>query len=147
MGGVIAQSFAQHRPEKVTRLVLSDTFGELKTFQEKILGFSQVVGFRIFKILGGKMLAKGMASTYKAPFAHQAQEYFYQTSLNAEFDQLFLAKVTLPSIYALGRLPDERVTILPTPLHRDKRRSARPGPGRSQDLGGSRRESYRYQTR
>jgi len=31
MGGVIAQSYAMNNPEKVSRLVLSDTFGELKT--------------------------------------------------------------------------------------------------------------------
>ncbi len=55
LGGMIAQNFILKYPEKVNKLVLSDTFGELKTFREKVLGFSQVIGFRIYKILGGKI--------------------------------------------------------------------------------------------
>ncbi len=98
MGGVIAQSFAMNNPEKVSSLILSDTFGELKTVQEKLLGFSQVIGFKIYKILGGKMLAKGMASAYKASFAKQAREYFSEVSLNADFDQLVLARKAINQI-------------------------------------------------
>ena len=52
MGGVIAQSYAMNNRDKVSRLILSDTFGELKTLSEKVLGFSQVAGFKIYKLLG-----------------------------------------------------------------------------------------------
>ncbi len=104
MGGVIAQSFAVNNPGKITKLVLSDTFGELKTFQEKMLGFSQLIGFRIYKILGGKMLSKWMASAYKAPFANRAKEYFSQVSLNVDFDQLVLARKAINKIDVIGKL-------------------------------------------
>jgi 3-oxoadipate enol-lactonase len=112
MGGVIAQSFAANNPEKITKLVLSDTFGELKTFQEKMLGFSQVIGFRIYKILGGKMLAKGMASAYKAPFASRAKEYFSQVSLDVDFDQLVLARKAINKIDVIGKLDGARIPTL-----------------------------------
>lgn len=112
MGGVIAQSFAMNNPEKVNKLVLSDTFGELKTFREKVLGFSQVIGFRMYKILGGKMLAKGMASAYKAPFAHRAREYFSQVSLNVDFDQLILARKAINRIDAIGKIDGDRIPTI-----------------------------------
>lgn len=104
MGGVIAQSFAVNKPEAVSRLILSDTFGELKTFQERLLGMSQVVGFRLYKTLGAKMLAKGMATAYKAPFAEQARDYFRGVSLEADFDQLILARKAINRIDVIGRL-------------------------------------------
>lgn len=112
MGGVIAQSFAMNHPKKVARLVLSDTFSELKTTREKLLGFSQVVGFRLYKLLGGKMLAKGMASTYKAPFAYRAKEYFSQVSRDVDFDQLVLARKAINQIDALGRVDGNHIPTL-----------------------------------
>lgn len=112
MGGVIAQSFAMNSPEKVSSLILSDTFGELKTLQEKALGFSQVIGFKIYKILGGKMLAKGMASAYKASFAKQAREYFYEVSLKVDFDQLVLARKAINQIDAIGKINGEKIRTL-----------------------------------
>lgn len=104
MGGVIAQSFAVNNPEAVSRLILSDTFGELKTFQERLLGMSQVVGFRLYKLLGAGMLAKGMAAAYKAPFAERARDYFRGVSLEADFDQLILARKAINRIDLIGRL-------------------------------------------
>ncbi|MGF1520990.1 MAG: alpha/beta fold hydrolase [Leptolyngbyaceae cyanobacterium] len=65
MGGVIAQSFAVNHPDRVSRLIVSDTLAELKTPLERVLGLSQMIGFWFFKYVR----AAGMASTYKAPFA------------------------------------------------------------------------------
>ena len=104
MGGVIAQFFAVNNPEAVSRLILSDTFGELKTFRERLLGISQVVGFRLYKMLGAGMLAKGMSAAYKAPFAGQARDYFRGVSLEADFDQLILARKAINRIDVIGRL-------------------------------------------
>lgn len=112
MGGVIAQSYAMHNEDKISKLVLSDTFGELKTFQEKLLGFSQVLGFRIYKLLGGKMLAKGMASAYKAPFAEKARDYFSQVSLTVDFGQLILARKAINKIDAIGKIDGDRIPTL-----------------------------------
>ncbi|MEM0982301.1 MAG: alpha/beta fold hydrolase, partial [Cyanobacteria bacterium P01_H01_bin.58] len=57
MGGAIALSFAVNHPDKVSRLIVSDTFAELKTPLEKALGLSQIIGFEIFKRLGAAAMA------------------------------------------------------------------------------------------
>ncbi len=112
MGGVIAQSFAMNHPENVSRLVLSDTFGELKTAQEKILGKAQVAGFWVYKILGRKMLAKGMAATYKAPFAATARDYFRKASLEVDLGQLILARKAINKIAAIRKIDGDRIPTL-----------------------------------
>ena len=112
MGGVIAQSYAMHFPEKISRLVLSDTFGELETLQEKMLGYSQVIGFQLYKILGGKLLAKGMASAYKAPYAALAKDYFSKVSLTVDFDQLILARKAINTIDAIGKIDGNSLPTL-----------------------------------
>lgn len=112
MGGVIAQSYAVNNPEKVSQLILSDTFGELKTLSEKALGFSQVVGFRIYKLLGAKLLAKGMASAYKAPFAKEARAYFSRESMHADFDQLILARKAINKIDVIRKIDGNRIPTL-----------------------------------
>ena len=104
MGGVIAQSFAVRHPARVSRLVLTDTFGELKTLSERLLGWSQVLGFRIFKVLGAGLLARGMASTYKASFAVQARDYFAKVSREVDFNQLILARQAINQIDAISKL-------------------------------------------
>jgi pimeloyl-ACP methyl ester carboxylesterase len=112
MGGVIAQYYTVHNPEKVSKLVLSDTFGELNTLQEKVLAISQVLGFRIYKLLGREMLSKGMAATYKAPFAHLAQEYMQKAMLNIDFDQLILTRKAINQIDVIGMIDGEQVPTL-----------------------------------
>ena len=104
MGGVIAQSLAVRHPGMVSRLVLADTFGELRTPAERLLGWSQVLGFQLFKLLGAGMLAKGMASTYKAPFARLARDYFVEVSREVDFDQLILARRAINKIDVLQDL-------------------------------------------
>lgn len=112
MGGVIAQSFSAKHPEMVQKLILVDTFGELKSIQEKFLGASQVLGFKIYSILGAKILAKGMASAYKAPHASLAREYFSQASLNADFQQLILARKAINQADLIGKVDGRKAPTL-----------------------------------
>ncbi len=112
LGGVIAQSFAVHHPSMVSQLVLSDTFAELKSPIEKVLGCSQVIGFWIFKLLGAAAMAKGMASTYKAPFAKQAKDYFVNVSLEADFDQLILSRRAINRIDVIEELRELNIPTL-----------------------------------
>jgi pimeloyl-ACP methyl ester carboxylesterase len=104
MGGVIAQSYAMNNPDKVSRLILSDTFGELKTLPEKVLGFSQVAGFKIYKLLGRERYARAVASAYKPAFAKQARDYLSTKALEANFEQLTLARKAINKIDAIGKI-------------------------------------------
>ncbi|MBE9103294.1 alpha/beta fold hydrolase [Vacuolonema iberomarrocanum] len=112
MGGVIAQSFVAHDFSRVERVVITDSFGELKTLQEKLLGFSAVLGFSLFKILGTGMLAKGMHSTYKAAYAQQAQDYFMQVSSTIDLDQMILARKAINQVNVLDRLQTVSIPAL-----------------------------------
>ncbi len=112
MGGVIAQYFLIKHSSKVIKLIISDSFGELKTLREKILGASQVFGFGIFKLFGVKTFAKAMRSTYNAAFAASAGEEIYNRSLEADFKQLILARKAINKIDALKDLSNINVPSL-----------------------------------
>lgn len=112
MGGVIAQFFAVTSPDRLERLVVSDSFGELKTLVEKFLGFSQVLGFRIFKLLGNQILSKGMASSYKADYAIFAKDYFQKVSLTVDLNQMVLARKAINKINVLEKLKSIKVPAL-----------------------------------
>ncbi len=112
MGGVIAQSFTMRYPEKVSRLIVSDTFGKLKTFREKIFGLSQMIGFRVCKILSSRILTKGVVLAYNAPFAYKAREYFLQVSLQVDIDQLILARKAINKIDAIGKIDGDQIPVL-----------------------------------
>lgn len=104
MGGVIAQHFAVTCSDRVKSLIITDSFAELKTFKEKMLGKSQVIGFRMFKLLGNKMLAKGMSSTYKDEFAKNAKVYFEEVSLKVDLDQMIIARKAINEVDLLSQL-------------------------------------------
>jgi pimeloyl-ACP methyl ester carboxylesterase len=112
MGGVIAQSYVMNNPDKVSCLILSDTFGELKTLSEKGLGFSQVAGFKLYKLLGRERYAKGVAAAYKPPFAKQARDYLSAMSLDADFEQLTLARKAINKIDAIQRIEGDGMPTL-----------------------------------
>ena len=112
MGGVIAQSFVVANPHMVEKIIIADSFGELRTFKEKILGFSAVVGFNLFKVLGKKILSQGMRSTYKAEYAVLAQDYFERVSLNIDLNQMVLARKAINRIDILEKLKSITVPAL-----------------------------------
>jgi pimeloyl-ACP methyl ester carboxylesterase len=104
MGGVIAQSYVVNHPDKAYALVLSDTFAEVNSFKEKLPAFFHLAGLYLYKLLGHKVLAKSMKSTYKATFAKDARDYFIQVSNRANFDQLILARKAINKIDILDQL-------------------------------------------
>ena len=112
MGGVIAQSYVMNNPDRVSCLILSDTFGELKTLSEKGLGFSQVAGFKLYKLLGHERYAKGVAAAYKPPFAKQAREHLSAMSLDADFEQLTLARKAINKIDAIQKIEGDGMPTL-----------------------------------
>lgn len=98
MGGVIAQSFGVSHPDRLLSLILSDTFCELATAGEKMLGSAAVLGLRIFSILGKNVFAKAMGSTYAGKFGNQAKKYFTDMGMDADFEQLILARKAINAI-------------------------------------------------
>jgi pimeloyl-ACP methyl ester carboxylesterase len=104
MGGVIAQSFVVDNPESVSALVLCDTFGELRTWQEKVQGFAPIVGFHIGRLIGTNALAKLMSAPYRAAFAQRARAYFSEAMVEADLDQLILARKAINRIDVLEEL-------------------------------------------
>ncbi|MDB9529287.1 alpha/beta hydrolase [Oscillatoria sp. CS-180] len=111
MGGVIAQSFITEHPTKIEKMVISDSFGELRTFKERLLGQAQLLGFHLYKILGNPLLASSMRTAYKATYAQDARDYFEQVSLRADLNQMILARKAINQIDVLEKL---RTVTTPT---------------------------------
>lgn len=112
MGGVIAQSFVVAYPQVAKILVLADTFGELRTFREQLLGSAQLIGFYLFKPLGKQRLANSISQTYRADYAQGAQTYFKQVCLTSNLDQLILARQAINQIDVLEQLSDVTIPTL-----------------------------------
>src|SRR6056297_1097778 len=64
MGGVIAQQFVVDYIDKVKKIIIVDSFGELNSIKEKLIGKMQVFGFKLFKYLPRKIGAYLFASAY-----------------------------------------------------------------------------------
>ncbi|NER84213.1 MAG: hypothetical protein F6K42_32695 [Leptolyngbya sp. SIO1D8] len=109
---MIAQSFGVNYPQKVERLVISDSFGELNTFPEKLLGFSAILGFHLFRIFGKKALVKGMNATYQTPYAKVAQAYFAQVSQTLDLQQVILARKAINQVAVLEQLSTVSLPVL-----------------------------------
>lgn len=104
MGGVIAQSFTVNHSSRVKRLIIADSFGQIHTVKEKLLGYSQIIGFNLFKLLGKQLLANGLRHTYRASHAKKAQDYFGNVCLKADLNQLILARKAINQIDVLAPL-------------------------------------------
>ncbi|MCK5200349.1 MAG: alpha/beta hydrolase [Spirochaetales bacterium] len=112
MGGVVAQYYTVKNLQRVNILIISDSFAELKSIKEKLLGFSQIVGFKIYKVLGRKLFAKGMAAAYKPSFAEKARKYMYEKSLVADFNQLLFARKVINKIDIVQDLGQVKIPSL-----------------------------------
>lgn len=104
MGGVIALSFLVSSPDMVDKIIISDSFGELKTIFEKTLGISAVLGFKLFQIIGNNALVKGTESTYKADYAYRARDYFREVFPKIDLKQTLLARKAINKIDVLDKL-------------------------------------------
>ena len=112
MGGVIAQAFVAEHPQHVTHLIVADSFGELRTPTEKLLGLSQIIGFSLFKLLGKQWLVKVMDHTYRAAYTQAARDYFCQVCLRSDLNQLILSRKAINRIDGLERLKNVTVPAL-----------------------------------
>jgi pimeloyl-ACP methyl ester carboxylesterase len=97
MGGVIAQKLVVDFPEKVKKIIIVDSFGELSTLKEKLIGRFQLFGFKVFNYLPKKIGANLFASAYKG-VSDKAEEYFRKKSLDIDYNQLVLARKAINEI-------------------------------------------------
>jgi len=111
MGGVIAQKFVVKNPNKVEKIIITDSFGELKSLMEKTIGFGQVFGFKLFHYLPGRFTAKLLGSTYQK-LSKATAEYFQEVSLNIDYQQLVLARKAINKIDILSELRHVEVPAL-----------------------------------
>jgi 3-oxoadipate enol-lactonase len=112
MGGVIAQHHAINNLASLDKLIIADSFSDLETVAEKLLGLSQVVALPLFRLLGRRIFAAAMASSYKQDFAHRARAYLHEVALDADFGQLRLARKAINRIHALDELREVRAPAL-----------------------------------
>jgi len=112
MGGVIALSFVVSYPDMVDKIIISDSFGELKTIFEKTLGFSGVIGFKIFQIIGNKALVKGTEYAYKADYAYRARNYFKKVFPEIDLKQTLLARKAINKIDVLDKLESNKKSAM-----------------------------------
>lgn len=103
MGGVIALHFAVMYQSKVKSLIVADTFAELSSVIEKTIAKTQVLWFRIFKFLPSSMAAGMVASAYKK-ISREAETYFREVTLSADFSQLVLARKAINKINVTDQL-------------------------------------------
>ncbi|MFO7815129.1 MAG: alpha/beta hydrolase, partial [Halanaerobiales bacterium] len=111
MGGVIAQKFAVEYPEKVDKIILSDTFAEINSFTEKLAAYSQVIGFTLFRIFPKQLRAKIVASAYK-DYSTDVYEYFKKVTKEADFRQLVLSRKAINKVDLLKELEKIKKPVL-----------------------------------
>jgi len=110
MGGLIVQQFACDFPEKVDKLVIVDSFSEVRTFAEKFAGWMQ---WLTIKVAPG-LLSKSLGSAYKGPDKAQVLRYLQDAISNSKMDkeQLLYSRAEVNRFNIIDRLGDIKAPTL-----------------------------------
>jgi len=108
MGGLIAQQFACDFPERVGKLVIVDSFSEVRTFAEKFAGWMQ---WLTIKVAPG-LLSKSLGSAYKGPDKAQALRYFQEAYSKMDKEQLLYSRAEVNRFNIIARLGEIKTPTL-----------------------------------
>ena len=141
MGGVIAQALACKDLERLSQLILCDTFMDLEGLRERMVGWAALQGLRLYSLFGRERLASAIAGAYED--SSEAQEYFLEAVRQCDMDHVIearrainavehkeqLAKLEVPTLQLVGAeagdffvslnqkivdtMPDNRLVVLP----------------------------------
>jgi pimeloyl-ACP methyl ester carboxylesterase len=125
MGGIIAGEFVCRYPERTLSVVLSDTFGKLRSIKEKSMGFFIVIGFRFMRLLSRGKVAEYYAGAYDFPGGEDAARYFSTAAKTIDFDQLIITRKAINRVDIEERLAALRESGKDTPLRHSSEDTSR----------------------
>ena len=100
MGGVIVQQFASDFPKRVDRLVICDSFSEVRTLLEKIGGWSNWLTLKVWPSL----FTYALKRAYGKPHMARARRYFDEAFRRMDPKQTAKARAAINHIDLLDRL-------------------------------------------
>ena len=110
MGGIIAQALAIADQQRISALVLCDTFMDLETFRERLLGWATLTGLKVLRRFGQRHFATMLSSPYKDSPATRA--YFERAALACDLDQVIRARKAINAVEHRTRLAEVGVPTL-----------------------------------
>jgi 3-oxoadipate enol-lactonase len=100
MGGLIVQQVACDAPDRVERLVIADSFSEVRTLAEHLGGWAQ---WLTIKLLPG-LFTRSLDAAYKDPQHERARRYLQAAYARMDREQLLRARASINRFQIRERL-------------------------------------------
>ncbi len=111
IGGVIALELAAAHKDRLTSVVICDSFGEISSPGEHMIARAQIGGFRMLHHLPTKTAARAVSSIYRG-ISKEAEAYFKETALQADFRQFSRARRAVSKTDVLTRISSLTLPML-----------------------------------